>query len=77
MDPRAWLARVDELEASIRKVCDDARAQDEPAAKDAVADMLDHPALVVADGTQRKSDPGRRPGADEKIVRRDTPGGFW
>ena len=41
MGPSEWLARLDELKASIQRFRDDARSQDELEAEDALCDMLD------------------------------------
>lgn len=40
MEPSEWLARLDELKASIRRFREDARSQEHPA-EDALCDMLD------------------------------------
>lgn len=41
MKPSEWLARLDELKASIQRFREDARSQDELPAVDALSDMLD------------------------------------
>ena len=69
--PEDWLARVDDLENSIRQLCRDAREQDEPAAVDAVADMLSklEGELLESALVSRHQRAGQSTGAFHPLVR--------